>query len=160
MRPARSSTLRCLVIAGCVRVEASASSTTPAWPAARRSRIARRVGSARAAKARLRGSCIDIASRLYNHKVKCKSRWSEMAREAGLPSGRALCSSDEVGHPNSIDALCVTSERGGQSVQPMRLIMDNLAPQCQHSFVIANERGSLTVTWKEVSPEGPLTDAV
>ena len=51
--PHRSSTFRCLVIAGCVRAEAFASSTTPASPTMRRSRIARRVGSARAAKERL-----------------------------------------------------------------------------------------------------------
>ena len=41
---------------GLVSVDAAASSTTPASPAPRRSRIARRVGSARAAKARLSGS--------------------------------------------------------------------------------------------------------
>src|SRR5580704_5112523 len=70
MRPARSSTLRCLVMAGWVSIEASASSTTPAAPAPRRSRIARRVGSARAAKARLTGSVADITQRLYNQVVK------------------------------------------------------------------------------------------
>src|SRR5579859_203452 len=57
-------------MAGWVSVEASASSTTPAAPPPRRSRIARRVGSARAANTRLRGSLADITSRLYNQAVK------------------------------------------------------------------------------------------
>src|SRR5207244_6652509 len=49
-RPARSSTFRCLEIAGWLIANGSASSVTDALPDARRARIARRVGSARAAK--------------------------------------------------------------------------------------------------------------
>jgi hypothetical protein len=49
-RPARSSTFRCLETAGCDIAKGSASSLTVASPDARRARIARRVGSARAPK--------------------------------------------------------------------------------------------------------------
>ena len=48
--PARCSTRRCLEIAGRLMANGSASSETEASPRARRARIARRVGSARAAK--------------------------------------------------------------------------------------------------------------
>src|ERR1043165_9371715 len=50
MRPARSRTLRCFDTAGRLMSNGAASSVTAASPAARRARIARRVGSARAAK--------------------------------------------------------------------------------------------------------------
>jgi hypothetical protein len=48
--PARSSTLRCLETAGCDIAKGSASSLTVTSPDAKRARIARRVGSARAPK--------------------------------------------------------------------------------------------------------------
>src|SRR5947207_11110934 len=50
MSPARSSTFRCFEIAGWLMRKGFASSITPASPPARRARIARRVGSASAAK--------------------------------------------------------------------------------------------------------------
>jgi hypothetical protein len=53
-------------MAGCVSGEAPASWTAPASPAPRRWRIALRVGSAGAVKARLRGSSLAITIRLYN----------------------------------------------------------------------------------------------
>src|SRR5256885_616647 len=49
-RPARSSTLRCFEIAGWLIANGRASSLTDVSPRARRARIARRVGSARAVK--------------------------------------------------------------------------------------------------------------
>ena len=60
MRPARSKTLRCLEMAGRLISKGSASSVTEVSPSARRARIARRVGSARAAKVVLRWSSILI----------------------------------------------------------------------------------------------------
>jgi hypothetical protein len=66
MRPAGSGTLRCLVMAGCVSGEAPARWPALASPAPRRWRIARRVGSPGAVKARLRGSSLAITLRLYN----------------------------------------------------------------------------------------------
>src|SRR5713101_4468093 len=56
IRPARSSTLRCLDTAGRLMSKGSASFRTEDSPEARRARIARRVGSARAAKVLLRRS--------------------------------------------------------------------------------------------------------
>src|SRR4030095_14553021 len=65
-RPARSSTLRCLEIVGWLRSNGFMSSDTSASPDASRARSARLVGSARAAKARLRGStCSLIAMWIY-----------------------------------------------------------------------------------------------
>src|SRR5687768_11728295 len=62
MRPARSSTLRCFEMAGWLISNGLASSVTVASPVASRARIARRVGSARAAKVRSRRSeaCITV----------------------------------------------------------------------------------------------------
>ena len=54
MRPARSSTLRCLEMAGRLISNGSASSVTEVSPTASRARMARRVGSASAAKVVLR----------------------------------------------------------------------------------------------------------
>src|SRR4051812_49700340 len=56
MSPARSRTRRCLETACAVIGKGSASSPTVASPAVSRSRIARRVGSARAAKVALSSS--------------------------------------------------------------------------------------------------------
>jgi len=56
IRPARSSTVRCLEIAGRLMAKGSASSVTEVSPSASRARMARRVGSARAEKVTLRGS--------------------------------------------------------------------------------------------------------
>ena len=56
IRPARSSTDRCLEMAGMVRSNGAASSPTVASPWARRSKMARRVGSASAAKVVLSAS--------------------------------------------------------------------------------------------------------
>ena len=60
MRPARSRTLRCFEIAGWLIAKGAASSKTEASPLARRLRIARRVGSASAAKVALSrsGDCV------------------------------------------------------------------------------------------------------
>ena len=60
IRPARSSTLRCLEMAGRLISNGSASSVTDVSPSASRARMARRVGSASAAKVVLRRS-VDIA---------------------------------------------------------------------------------------------------
>src|SRR5207244_12941049 len=56
--PARSSTLRCLLTAGRLMSKGFAISVTDAPPFARRARIARRVGSARAPSVRLRRSTV------------------------------------------------------------------------------------------------------
>src|SRR5712664_3288326 len=56
IRPARSSTFRCFETAGRLISKGSASFRTEVSPEARRARIARRVGSARAAKVALRRS--------------------------------------------------------------------------------------------------------
>src|SRR5437762_6464820 len=56
MRPARSSTRRCLEIAGPLMSNGAESSLTVAGPPVSRARIARRVGSARAANVALSGS--------------------------------------------------------------------------------------------------------
>lgn len=67
-RPARSSTLRCLEIVGWRKSNGFMSSETSASPEARRLRMARRVGSASAAKTKLKRSvCISIATWLYFH---------------------------------------------------------------------------------------------
>src|SRR6185312_4322637 len=69
MRPARSSTFRCLEMAGWLISKGSASSVTVASPVASRARMARRVGSARAAKVKLRRSEVCIAVWFHNCKV-------------------------------------------------------------------------------------------
>src|SRR5512134_731426 len=66
MRPARSSTFRCLEMAGWLISNGSASSVTVASPVASRARMARRVGSAKAAKVRSRGTEVCITVELYN----------------------------------------------------------------------------------------------
>ena len=82
MRPARSSTLRCFEIAGWVMANGSASSFTVASPDARRARMARRVGSARAAKvASRRVVAVCITNELHNQLVlytrdpTCQPQW-------------------------------------------------------------------------------------
>ncbi len=67
IRPARSSTLRCFEIAGCDISNGSASSITDASPEARRDRIARRVGSASAAKVASRSAAF-ITIWLYTNR--------------------------------------------------------------------------------------------
>src|SRR5260221_31017 len=69
IRPARSSTLRCLEMAGWDMEKGLASSFTEASPEARRARMARRVGSARAAK--VASSCSEelITIWFYNHLI-------------------------------------------------------------------------------------------
>src|SRR3984957_11494683 len=68
MRPARSSTLRCLEIVGWLSANGFMISDTSASPDARRARIARRVGSASAEKVNPRGSnCPCISMWLYCH---------------------------------------------------------------------------------------------
>src|SRR5438552_6294004 len=86
MRPARSNTLRCLEIAGPLISNGSASSETVAWPEARRSRIARLVGSARALNVllscdsrletiRLNNQCVKyLVSESLSTALQCKSR--------------------------------------------------------------------------------------
>src|SRR6266508_5599815 len=75
MRPARSSTLRCLETAGKVISKGSASSVTEASPVARRARIARRVGSASAAKVLLIGSvAVAVDMGVFNQLVKYSTR--------------------------------------------------------------------------------------
>ena len=58
-----------VLIAGWLSSNGAASSFTEASPPARRARMARRVGSARAAKVTLSwsGCCLSIAPELYNH---------------------------------------------------------------------------------------------
>ena len=63
--PARSSTFRCLEIAGRLIANGSASSLTEASPSVSRARIARRVGSARAAKVALRRSADTMPSKPF-----------------------------------------------------------------------------------------------
>jgi len=71
IRPARSSTLRCLEIAGWVIANGLARSVTDASPDARRARIARLVGSASAAKVASRrwGADLFITDGFYNQVV-------------------------------------------------------------------------------------------
>src|SRR5438309_11022076 len=68
MSPARSSTFRCFETAGWLIRKGFASCITPASPEARRARIARRVGSARAAKVWSRRVALTLyrTTRLYN----------------------------------------------------------------------------------------------
>src|SRR5271165_1715732 len=83
MRPARSSTLRCLEIVGWLSANGFMISDTSASPDARRARIARRVGSASAEKVNPRGSnCSSIAMWLYCHLAIYVSS-EESSREAG-----------------------------------------------------------------------------
>jgi hypothetical protein len=58
--PARSSTLRCCEIAGRDTANGCASSLTVASPAASRASMARRVGSAKAAKVSVSRSCTSV----------------------------------------------------------------------------------------------------
>src|ERR1700730_14380608 len=60
-----SSTFRCWEIAGCVISKGADSSITVASPLARRARIARRVGSAKAEKAAARFTFLFISLSLY-----------------------------------------------------------------------------------------------
>src|SRR2546428_11080686 len=86
MSPARSSTLRCLETAGSVISNGSASSVTEASPEARRARIARRVGSASAAKVLLIGSdAVAVTIGVFNQLVKYtpSSRLSSGLRQKG-----------------------------------------------------------------------------
>src|SRR5688572_21431773 len=74
MRPARSSTFRCLEMAGWLISNGSASSVTVASPVASRARMARRVGSARAAKVRSRRSEACITVHFHNVLVIYKGK--------------------------------------------------------------------------------------
>src|SRR5579872_2414651 len=65
INPACSSTFKCCEIAGWVISKGSASSFTVASPSANRARIARRVGSERAAKEASRPDIFDISRYLY-----------------------------------------------------------------------------------------------
>src|ERR1700727_169424 len=67
--PASSSTFRCWEIAGCVISNGSANSLTVASPLARRERIARRVGAAKAEKA---ASRLCIRETLYKYFIIVK----------------------------------------------------------------------------------------
>src|SRR5262249_17985626 len=69
IRPARSSTLRCLEMAGWLMAKGLASSATDASPEASRAKIARRVESARAAKVASGWAGVNITSKLYNLEV-------------------------------------------------------------------------------------------
>jgi hypothetical protein len=64
--PARSSTLRCLETAGSLMSKGSARSMTVVSPKARRARIARRAGSARAAKVVLRFLHLSIQYAMFD----------------------------------------------------------------------------------------------
>ena len=76
IRPARSSTFRCLETAGRLMSNGSASSVTDVSPSASRARIARRVGSARAAKVALRRSGVIRYKpyKLNNYRLNIASR--------------------------------------------------------------------------------------
>ena len=108
MRPARCSTFRCFVTAGGVILKGSDNSVTVASPVDKRARMARRVGSARAANVALRGSvciCIypcgklklmlfilssfsccstQLAPRGNECTNKLERRWSALRRQIGL----------------------------------------------------------------------------
>src|SRR5258708_7603290 len=99
-RPARSSTLRCLEIAGWLRANGFMSSDTSASPAARRARIARLVGSASAAKATLsRSVCPCITIWLY-YQLAIKSQ-ARRARQDGPPKAQP----DGLGAPQDLEAV-------------------------------------------------------
>src|SRR6185503_11471895 len=89
--PAPSSTLRCLEIAGWLMSKGSASSLTEASPDARRDRIARRVGSERAAK--IASSCGEdrvaccITDWLYNASVESR-QGAKKERPEPVPGAR------------------------------------------------------------------------
>ena len=87
IRFARSSTLRCLVIAGMVISNGLASSVTEASPEVRRARIARRVGSASAAKTALRLSDAICILPVGNFTIELNiiSLGTLVTREAGGP---------------------------------------------------------------------------
>src|SRR5205814_8731665 len=68
-RPARSTSLRCLLTEARLMSKGLAISVADAPPFARRARISRRVGSARAPNVRLRRSTARSLLELFNHLV-------------------------------------------------------------------------------------------
>src|SRR5712692_7437273 len=82
--PASSSTFRCCEIAGCVTWKGSASSITVASPLARRARMARRVGSAKAEKA---ASRLCIGHSLYKPRLIVKQNFITFMGNRGEPDG-------------------------------------------------------------------------
>src|SRR5215475_2119789 len=81
MSPAPSSTFRCCEMAGCVIANGFANCVTVASPLARRARMARRVGSARAVKA---ASRLSIRISLYKHILIVKRKNRRALRSRGL----------------------------------------------------------------------------
>src|SRR5882672_2023201 len=78
--PAPSSTFRWREMAGCVISKGAASSITVASPLARRARIARRVGSAKAEKAASRFEIEYISNTLYKNRLIVKKKISSLLR--------------------------------------------------------------------------------
>src|SRR5260370_30522812 len=84
--PAFSSTFRCWEIAGCVISKGLASSITVASPLARRARIARRVGSAKAEKKGSRFSVFDISNTLYKVYLIVKEKPAQTCASTAISS--------------------------------------------------------------------------
>src|SRR5882672_87023 len=82
IKPARSRIFRCLEMAGWLIANGSASSVTDASPEARRARIARRVGSARAANVASSWSELGlfITFKLYNLMIILKLEPNGLSR--------------------------------------------------------------------------------
>src|SRR5882762_1383015 len=85
MRPERSSTFRCFETAGRLISKGSASLRTEVSPEARRARIARLVGSARAAKVALRRSGdMFLAGPYLTYRLNTSLRLVKRGQAAGL----------------------------------------------------------------------------
>src|SRR5207302_8878781 len=99
--PARCSTFRCLEMPGRLRTNGLASSVTEASPWARRARIARRVGSARAANVTLNRSSVMAFRYLANYLN------GRIRRSAGACQGGTLPKSGRAGRPgaSAVDEL-------------------------------------------------------
>src|SRR5262244_1688877 len=95
MRPACSSTRRCLDTAGPLIANGADSSLTVAAPEASRARIARRVGSARAARP---GPGVRVIARLRKelHQLLVEERG--VLRRYGVMSGARQHRADELWH--------------------------------------------------------------
>src|SRR5882757_6807208 len=84
IKPARSSTFRCFETAGRLMSKGSASFRTEVSPEARRARIARRVGSARAAKVALRRSDDTFLLLYLTYRLNTVRRLVKRGLAAGL----------------------------------------------------------------------------
>src|ERR1700733_1478858 len=140
--PASSSTFKCWEIAGCVISKVAASSITVASPLARRARIARRVGSAKAEKAASRFDTECITESLYKEMIICKEKVSPC--EFGLQR-----------IPNEVGALgeleVIDDEAAGLDAgQP---------PHCQRGLTQVVRRSSLRVRECNVADGTPFSNS-